>query len=352
MNERAPSAVDAAAFQPPDHAPVTSGRIGVLIVNLGTPDGTTYWPMRRYLKEFLSDRRVIDVNRLVWWPVLNGIILTVRPSRSGKAYASIWNTELNESPLRTFTRSQSDKLGAALTSSDNRIVVDWAMRYGTPSVAAGIAALQAKGCDRILLFPLYPQYSAATNATVCDVAFDHLKTLRRQPAIRVVPPYYDDPLYIDALAGSVREHVDGLGHEPDVVLASFHGLPKRYVELGDPYYTHCAETVRRLRQALGWGEDRLKMTFQSRFGSEEWLQPYTDDTLKALAASGVKRVAAIMPGFVTDCVETLEEIAEGSREAFLHAGGEAFSAIPCLNDSPAGMAVLESVVRRELSGWV
>jgi protoporphyrin/coproporphyrin ferrochelatase len=338
--------------RPPGHPGVKAGKIGVLLVNLGTPDDTSYWPMRRYLKEFLSDRRVIDTNRLLWWPILNGIILTIRPSRSGKAYASIWNTERNESPLRTFTRAQGEKLGAALAASDPRIVVDWSMRYGMPAIKTGIEALRAKGCDRILLFPLYPQYSAATNATVCDVAFDHLKTLRWQPALRVVPPYADDPLYIHALAGSIRDHVDALGYRPDMVLASFHGLPKRYLTEGDPYYCHCHKTARLLREALGWGEDRLKLTFQSRFGREEWLQPYTDDTLKSLAASGVKRVAVITPGFVSDCVETLEEIAEGSREAFLHAGGEAFTAIPCLNDSPAGMAVLESVVRRELAGWI
>lgn len=349
MNVQSPIADDP---RPADHPKVASGRIGVLIVNLGTPDGTDYWSMRRYLGEFLSDRRVIETSRLVWWPLLNGVILTTRPSKSGKAYEAIWNRERDESPLRTITRAQAEKLAADLASVDPRIEVDWGMRYGTPAVATGIAALKARGCERILVFPLYPQYAAATTATVCDVAFDALKTMRWQPALRTVPPYHDDPVYIDALAASIRAHLATLDWQPEAILASFHGLPKVNLELGDPYFCHCSKTARLLKAALGAEGDKLTMTFQSRFGRAEWLQPYTDGTIEALAGKGVKRIAVVTPGFVADCVETLEEIAQGSREVFLHHGGEKFTAIPCLNDSADGMRVLGHVVRRELSGWI
>ncbi|MCX5496862.1 ferrochelatase [Kaistia dalseonensis] len=336
---------------PAGHPPVAHGRIGLLLVNLGTPDGTDYWSMRRYLKEFLSDRRVIEVPRLLWWPILNLIILTIRPSRSGHAYRSIWNTEKNESPLRTITRAQSEKLALALGDHEE-LIVDWAMRYGTPSIQDRLEAMQKAGCERILVAPLYPQYAAATTATVNDKAFDALKTMRWQPALRTLPPYHDDPVYIDALAVSIERSIAALDFEPELVLASFHGLPKEYLDKGDPYYCHCHKTARLLRDRLGWSPERMKLTFQSRFGRAEWLQPYTDKTVEALAKSGVKRIAVVSPGFAADCVETLEEIAMQNAEIFHEHGGEHFAALPCLNDSPEGMTLLEHLARRELMGWI
>jgi protoporphyrin/coproporphyrin ferrochelatase len=332
------------------HPAVAFGRIGVLLLNLGTPDATSYWPMRRYLKEFLSDRRVIEINPVIWWAILNFAVLSKRPFTSGSAYKSIWNLERDESPLRTITRSQSEKMAAAV-SGDPRIEVDWAMRYGTPSVKSRLEELRRKGCDRILLFPLYPQYSAATTATACDKAFDALKSMRWQPAIRVVPPYFDDPGYIDALAVSMREQLAALDFEPETVIASFHGLPKAYFEKGDPYYCHCAKTARLLREALGWPKERLLLTFQSRFGTAEWLQPYTADTIAALAKSGVKRLAVVTPGFSSDCIETLEEMGIQGAETFHEHGGEHFAALPCLNDSPPSISALANIIKRELSGW-
>ena len=334
------------------HPPVKFGRIGVLLVNLGTPEGTTYWPMRRYLQEFLTDKRVIEWPRAYWYPILYGIVLNRRPQRVGKAYEAIWNNERDESFLRTYTRSQADKLGAALAAVSPGITVDWGMRYGRPSIPERIAALQAAGCERILLFPLYPQYAASTTATVNDKAFETLQAMRWQPALRVVPPYHDDPVYIEALAASVRVHLATLTWEPEVVMASFHGIPQSYFRRGDPYYCHCHKTARLLGQALGRDEQSFKLTFQSRFGPEAWLQPYTDKTVEALAKSGVKRIAVLNPGFVSDCLETLEEIAVEARDTFLAAGGTDFAHIPCLNDSDTGMAVIEHVVRRELMGWV
>ncbi|MCK0206856.1 ferrochelatase [Starkeya koreensis] len=336
---------------PAGHPPVPHGRIGVLIVNLGTPDGTDYWSMRRYLKEFLSDRRVIEVNRVLWWFLLNVIILSRRPQAKGKDYATIWNKERNEGPLRTITRAQSEKLGQSLGPLDDRLVIDWAMRYGNPSVASRIEALQAQGCERILLVPLYPQYAAATSATVCDAAFDALKKMRWQPVLRVAPHWPDEPAYIEALASSIERSLASLDWEPELVLASFHGIPKEYFEKGDPYHCYCYKTVRLLRERLGWPEGRLKLTFQSRFGKAEWLQPYTDKTVEALAKSGVKRLAVITPGFVADCLETLEEIGGENAEIFHHNGGEKFHFIECLNDTPDGIKVLEAVIRRELKGW-
>ncbi|MEI2384927.1 ferrochelatase [Breoghania sp. JC706] len=327
------------------------GKIGVLLVNLGTPDGTDYWPMRRYLREFLSDKRVIEWPRWLWYPILHGIVLTRRPSKSGAAYASIWNKERDESPLRTVTRSQGEKLAAAF-AGEPQVVVDWAMRYGNPSIAERMEALVAAGCERILAFPLYPQYSASTTATVNDKVFEALQKMRWQPAVRTVPPYHDEPVYIEALAHSIETHLSSLDFEPEVVLTSFHGIPQSYFKKGDPYHCHCQKTTRLLRERLGWDEKRLRITFQSRFGPEEWLQPYTDKTVEALAKEGVKRIAIINPGFVTDCLETLEEIAGENAEIFHEHGGEKFSHIPCLNDSEDGMAVIEAVVRRELSGWI
>lgn len=337
---------------PEDHPPVSFGKIGVLLVNLGTPDATDYWSMRRYLKEFLSDRRVIEENPLKWWFVLNVIVLTVRPSRKGRDYDTIWNHERNESPLRTITRSQAEKLAETLKPDSEHISVDWAMRYGNPSIASRLAALKDIGCERILIFPLYPQYAAATTATVCDKAFDALKTMRWQPAIRIVPPYHDDPVYIDAVAESLESELAKLPFTPDVVLASFHGVPKDYLLKGDPYHCQCVKTARLLRERLKRDETNFIMSFQSRFGPAEWLKPYTDETVKALAERGVKNLGVVTPGFVADCLETLEEIGVENAEIFKHNGGENFAAIPCLNDTAPGMAVIAHVVRRELQGWI
>ena len=339
------------AAKPAAHPPVKHGKVGVLLVNLGTPDGTDYTSMRRYLKEFLMDKRVIEWPRIAWYPILFGIVLNTRPGKVGKAYELIWNKDRNESYLRTYTRSQAELMAETLKDHSN-VIVDWAMRYGQPSIASRMEHLQKEGCERIVLFPLYPQYAAATTATVNDKAFETLLKMRWQPALRTVPPYHDDPAYIDALAVSIEKHLATLDWEPEKVLTSFHGIPKSYFEKGDPYYCQCQKTARLLRERLGWSEEKLVVTFQSRFGPEEWLQPYTDKTVEKLAQEGVKRIAVLNPGFVSDCLETLEEIAEQAAESFLHNGGEKFAHIPCLNDSPEGMAVLEAVVRRELSGWV
>jgi ferrochelatase len=339
------------AAVPAEHPPINIGKVGVLIVNLGTPDGTDYTSMRRYLREFLSDRRVIEWSRFLWYPILYGIVLNTRPGKVGKAYEVIWNKDLNESYLRTYTRNQSDRLNEALKDLAN-VTVDWGMRYGQPSIASRIEALKAEGCDRVLVFPLYPQYAAATTATVNDKAFETLLAMRWQPALRTVAPYHDDPTYIDALANSVANHLATLDWEPEIMLASFHGIPQSYFKKGDPYHCQCLKTARLLRERLGYSKERLMVTFQSRFGPEEWLQPYTDKTVERLAKEGVKRIAIINPGFVSDCLETLEEIAVQAEENFHHNGGEKFTHIPCLNDSEDGMRVLETVVRRELMGWV
>ena len=332
--------------------PSEPGRIGVLLVNLGTPDATDYWSVRRYLKEFLFDRRVIEEHPVKWWLIMNFIILTVRPGRKGRDYDKIWNKERNESPLKTITRAQSDKLAEMLDKVDPRIRVDWAMRYGHPSIAARLDALVAQNCDRILLVPLYPQYAAATTATVCDAAFAALGKMRFQPTLRVAAPYYAEPVYIEALANSLTAALAKLPFKPEVIVASYHGVPEEYAAKGDPYPAQCAATTRLLREKLKLDEQRLIMTFQSRFGKAEWLKPYTDATMQALGERGVKSVVAIMPGFAADCLETLEEIAMENAEIFRHAGGKNFAAIPCLNDSPDGMAVIRDIAERELNGWI
>jgi len=326
-------------------------RIGVLLVNLGTPDTADAAGVRVYLKEFLSDPRVIEDQGLVWKLILNGIILRVRPARKARDYLKIWNVEKNESPLKTITRSQAEKLTAAIADR-GRLVVDWAMRYGNPSIGERIAALAAQGCNRLLVVPLYPQYSAATSATVCDEVFRVLAGMRAQPILRVTPPYHIEPDYIEALAVSINTHLAGLPFQPEVIVASFHGMPKDYVEKGDPYQTHCVATTDALRKRLGLDADRLILTFQSRFGNAEWLQPYTDKTVERLAKEGVRRIAVVTPGFSADCLETLEEIAQENAEIFRHNGGEQFSAIPCLNDSDGGMNVIRTLVLRELQGWI
>jgi protoporphyrin/coproporphyrin ferrochelatase len=337
--------------RPGDHPPAPHGKIGVLLLNLGTPDATDYWSMRRYLKEFLSDRRVIEEPRWKWWPILNLIILTVRPGPKGRDYDAIWNRERNEGPLKSITRAQAEKLASAMADRE-QIVVDWAMRYANPTTGSRLEALMQQGCDRILIVPLYPQYAAATTATACDQAFRALMEMRWQPAVRVAPPWHDDPVYIDRLAASMRRHLQGLDFEPERIIATFHGMPEKYLHQGDPYYCQCQKTSRLLRVALGWAEERWLTTFQSRFGNDVWLQPYTDETVKRLAHEGVRRLALVAPGFTADCLETLEELDVENRGYFMESGGEKYAYLPALNDDAEGIAVIESVVRRELQGWI
>ena len=354
MNEIAsPNLPVSGVTKPADHPRIMGGRLGVLLMNLGTPEGTTYKPMRAYLKEFLSDKRVIEEPRWKWWPILNLIILSTRPSRKGKDYATVWNNDLDEGPLKTITRGQTEKLAERLSGfGEGRIVYDWAMRYGFPDVKGRLKALLDQGCDRILLVPLYPQYAAPTSATACDQAFRALMEMRWQPAVRVAPPYHDDPAYIRALAQSMRASLSQLAFEPEVILCSFHGMPKEYLLKGDPYHCQCVKTWRLLREELGLPAERFRLTFQSRFGPDEWLKPYTDETVEALAKGGTNSLAIVAPGFSADCLETLEELDGENREIFLHNGGEEFAYLPCLNDSEEGVDVIEAVVRRELQGWV
>jgi ferrochelatase len=332
---------------PPSHPPVKSGRVGVLLVNLGTPDAPEPRAVKRYLAEFLSDRRVIEIPPIAWQPILRGIILNTRPKRSAHAYAQVWSEA--GSPLAAITAEQASKLQAALGDG---IAVAHAMRYGRPAIGDELQGLLDAGCDRILLAPLYPQYSAATTATVVDKAADKLRTMRWQPALRTLPPYYDDPLYIDALAQDLRAQLDALDFAPEVLLLSFHGMPQRTLALGDPYHCHCRKTARLLEHALARPELRVVTTFQSRFGRAKWLEPATDAVLAAEAANGTRRLTVAAPGFSADCLETLEELAIRGREQFLGAGGERFAALACLNAGEAGMAMLEALVRRELAGWI
>ena len=326
-------------------------RVGVLLVNLGTPDSADARGVRVYLKEFLSDPRVIEDQGLLWKLVLHGIILRIRPGRKARDYQKIWNREKNESPLKTITRAQSEKLAEAISDHDH-VVVDWAMRYGNPSIRSRIDALTSQGCDRLLVVPLYPQYSAATSATVCDEVFRVLGDMRAQPTLRVTPPYYDDPDYIEALAVSIDTHLANLPFQPEIIVASFHGMPQKYVDKGDPYQAQCIATTDALRKRMGLDASKLKLTLQSRFGFDAWLQPYTDKTIEQLAKDGVRRIAVVTPGFSADCLETLEEIAQENAEIFKHNGGEHFAAIPCLNDSDPGMDVIRQLVLRELQGWI
>jgi ferrochelatase len=356
MNEASPLAETAdgalAVDAPQPRSPAAAGRIGVLLANLGTPDAADAAAVRRYLKEFLSDARVIENQGPLWKLVLNGVILRIRPRRKARDYRKIWNNEKNESPLKTITRSQAQKLAAALAPLGGEIVVDWAMRYGNPSLAARLAHLVAQGCERLLVIPLYPQYCAATTATVCDEIFRALARLRHQPSLRVAPPYYDDPVYIEALASSIGAELTRLEFQPQVMLASFHGVPQAYIDAGDPYEAHCMETMRLLRDRLKLDESTLMITFQSRFGRGKWLEPATIATVKRLARRGVKSVAVITPGFSADCLETLEEIAVENAHIFKKHGGERFAAIPCLNDSAPGMQVIAELALRELKGWI
>lgn len=329
---------------PAGHPPLPAPKVGVLLVNLGTPNKPEPGSVRLYLREFLSDPRVIEIPQLVWQPILRGIILRTRPKKSARAYKQVWTEE--GSPLAAITARQASALQGTFGPD---VRVDHAMRYGEPAIAAKIDALKAQGCERILIAPLYPQYCAATTATANDEAFLRLRRMRWQPAVRTLPPYYDDPAYIAALSARLAEGLDALDFEPQAIVASFHGMPQRTLELGDPYHCHCQKTARLLAQASG---RELLVAFQSRFGRAKWLEPATDSTLAALPARGVTRVALVAPGFAADCLETLEELAIRGRDTFLAAGGTHFAYLPCLNDSPAGLAMLRSILRRELEGWV
>ncbi len=335
---------------PKDHPPVPQQKIGVLLLNLGTPDATDFWSVRRYLKEFLSDPRVIETPKWLWWPILNLVILTFRPKKAGHAYEMVWDKERNDSPLRVITKDQTAALAERMAGDG--VMVDYAMRYGNPSTQSVLEKMQAAGCQKILLVPLYPQYSATTTATANDKAFDALRKMRWQPAVRTAPAYFEDPKYIETLGNSIRDGVAKLDFEPDLVITSYHGMPVDYLQKGDPYHCQCFKTSRLVREYLGWPKEKLMVTFQSRFGPTEWLQPYTDKTLEALPGKGIKKVAILAPAFSADCIETLEEIAMGGKETFLEAGGEQFAYIPCLNASPEGMDMIEAMVRRELSGWL
>jgi ferrochelatase len=339
---------------PADHPAIPRGKIGVLVANLGTPDGTDYWSMRRYLNEFLSDRRVIDYPRWKWQPILQGIVLTIRPFKSGAAYRSIWNEEADESPLMTITKAQTAKLAELMRERHGDAVeVDFCMRYGNPSTRSKIREMVARGCRRILFFPLYPQYAGATTATANDAAFRALMAENWQPTLRTVPAYYDRADYIDALAQSVERAYAGMETRPDMLVCTYHGLPERYLtEGGDPYHCQCRKTTRLLQERLGWDAGQITTTFQSRFGPEEWLKPYTVEEVARLAREGRRNIAVVAPAFSADCIETLEEINEEIREAFEEAGGESFTYIPCLNDDAAHIAALGNVIDDNLKGWL
>lgn len=329
---------------PPDHPAIPSPKVGILLINLGTPDGPDSKSVRRYLREFLSDPRVVEIPRLVWQPILHGAILTTRPKKSAHAYGQVWTDD--GSPLAVHTRQTAVAMQTAMGKG---VVVDWAMRYGNPSIADRLTAMKAAGCERILLAPLYPQYSAATTATANDSAFAALAAMRWQPAIRTLPPYYDDPAYIEALKRSIEGRLATLDFAPDAVLASFHGMPERTLKLGDPYHCHAVKTARLLGQALPLP---VHMSFQSRFGRAKWLEPETEATLAKLVRDGVRNIAVVTPGFSADCLETLEEIALRAREAFLREGGEKFAYLPCLNASAEAITLYRLLLGRELSGWI
>jgi protoporphyrin/coproporphyrin ferrochelatase len=331
-------------LKPADHPSVKHGRVGVLLINLGTPDAPEAAAVRRYLAEFLSDPRVIEIPRIAWLPILHGIILRTRPNKSAHAYKQVWTEE--GSPLAAITRRQSRALQERLGED---VIVDFAMRYGNPGIAKSLANLIALGCERILAAPLYPQYCAATTATAADEAFAHLRRMRWQPALRTLPPYHDDPAYIGALKASVEASLAGIGFEPDTILASFHGMPRRTLDLGDPYHCHCRKTARLLSEALG---REVLVGFQSRFGRAKWLEPYVDEMLRDLPVKSVSKLAIVAPGFSADCLETLEELAIRGRATFLAAGGSDFAYLPCLNDSEVGMTMLRTLIGRELEGWL
>jgi len=327
-----------------EHPEVKYGKTGVLIINLGTPDSTSWWDVRKYLKEFLSDRRVIEVNPVIWQIILNLFILTLRPSKSAHAYKKIWFKEKNESPLLYYTRSQANKLKEKIKGKN--LIIDFAMRYGNPSIKSKLGLLKDQGCENIIIFPLYPQYAAATTATVCDEVYRSLMKMRWQPSLQIVPHYESEPLYIDALVKSIKKKVESINWKPDLVMISYHGIPKSYFDKGDPYQCYCQKTSRLIREK--YSDIKMLTTFQSRFGPREWLKPYTDKTLEKLPKEGVKNILVICPGFASDCVETLEEISIQGKETFLNHGGKNFDLIPCLNDNQDHIQLLDFLIKRYL----
>lgn len=357
FDAKSPTRADAVAscpvHAPSDHPKIPAAKVGILLANLGTPDATDYWSMRRYLNEFLSDRRVIDYSPWLWQPLLQLVILSKRPFSSGAAYRSIWNTEANESPLMTITKEQTSAIRDQLHETyGDSVMVDFCMRYGNPSTKSKVQAMVEAGCTRILFFPLYPHYAGATSATACDQFFRALMEEKWQPAARVVQPYFDDPAYIEALAQSIERAYAAKEDKPDVLVCSYHGVPERYLREGDPYHCQCQKTTRLLKERLGWDDTRITTTFQSRFGPEEWLKPYTVDEVARLAEAGKKKIAVCAPAFSADCIETLEEINEEIRESFEEAGGEDFTYIPCLNADEAHIDALCGTIRANLKGWL
>ena len=327
-----------------EHPTVKFGKTGVLIVNLGTPDSTNWFDIRKYLKEFLSDRRVIEVNPIIWQFILNVFILTFRPSKTAKAYKEIWMKDKNISPLLHYTQKQAEKLSNLM--SEKNLLIDYAMRYGNPSIRSKIATLHDMGCENLIIVPLYPQYAAATTATVCDEVYRTLMKMRWQPSLKIVPHYESDPLYIEALVNSLNKKIKEINWKPDLILASYHGIPQKYFDKGDPYHCYCHKTTRLISEKFTSIE--IKTTFQSRFGPEKWLQPYTDKTLESLPLEGKKNVLAICPGFSSDCVETLEEIQIQGKESFLDSGGENFDMVPCLNDNNDHIVLLKSLIQKNI----
>ena len=327
-----------------NHPDIKFGKTGVLLINLGTPDSTNWWDIRKYLKEFLSDKRVIEVNPVLWQIILNLFILNFRPSKTAHAYKKIWLKEANESPLRYYTRNQAEKLQQELVGEN--IIVDFAMRYGNPSIKSKLNELKNNGCENIIILPLYPQYAAATTATVCDEVYRTLMKMRWQPSLQIVPHYESEPLYVSALVKSIEKKIETISWKPDLIIASYHGIPKKYFDKGDPYHCYCHKTTRLIKEKFSKIE--IQTTFQSRFGPQEWLTPYTDKTLESLSAKGIKNLLVICPGFASDCVETLEEINILGRETFLKNGGEKFDFISCLNDSSEHIKLFKNLVKKYL----
>ena len=348
------SAAQCPAHAQADHPKIMPAKVGVLVANLGTPDDTDYWSMRRYLNEFLSDKRVVDYSRWIWQPILQLVILTIRPSKSGAAYRSIWNEEDNESPLLTITKKQTKAIKATLADQyGDDVMVDFCMRYGNPSTKSKVREMVEAGCTKILFFPLYPHYAGATSATANDQFFRALMEEKWQPIARIVEPYFEKPTYIEALAQSIETAYSATDKKPEMLICSYHGIPKRYLLEGDPYHCQCQKTTRLLKERLGWNGTQIKTTFQSIFGREEWLKPYTVEEVARLAnEDGVKSIAICAPAFSADCIETLEEINEEIKESFEEAGGEDFLYIPCLNDSPAHISALCGIIDENLVGWI